>query len=219
MPTFAFSVTVSGLTNEPEQLTRLFTEAFTIVPSEIDGVFSMSVFISASSSEDAVHRFDCHMQEVTPEISIVRLDEDLVSTTEIAERVDASRETVRLWATGRRRQGFPAHRIVLTGGVKLWAWADVYEWLAKLAKISPEEPRPLSTDCVDWYNGHLVTRRREPIAAKSDFSPDWEPAAHLSGVDAVWPMIAKSHRHFHYEVTPGICGPRMDWLGLAFHGR
>lgn len=173
MPTFAFAATVSGLTNEPEQLTRLYAEEFTLVPSEIDGVTSIVAVLDAQSSEDAVHRFDCHLQSATPEITIIRLDEDLVSTTEIAQRVGASRETVRLWAAGKRREGFPPHRLVLTGGLKLWAWADVFPWLLEAGRLEPEEPRPLTVDCIDWYNGHLVTRRREPLAAGADFSSDW----------------------------------------------
>ena len=221
MPTFAFSATVSGLTNEPEQLTRLFSEALTVVPSEIDGVFSMDVHVDASSSEDAIHRFDCHLQTATPEITVVRLDEDLISTTEIAERAGAHRETARLWTTGKRREGFPAHRTILMGGVKLWAWADVHQWLEQIGKVDADEPRPLSTESVDWYNGQLVTRRREPMLATTyvAFSPDWEPLPSTAQIETSWPAVSKSHRDLYYSVSSELKVTPANWSHLVSHDR
>lgn len=193
LPTFGFTASVTGLTNEPDQLTRLFTEKMTLVPSETDGAFSITAYVDASSSEDAVHALDCHLQEATPEISMQRIDEDLVTATEISVRLgNVTRETVRLWSQGKRRAGFPAHRLILSGGTKLWVWADVHAWLEASGLVDTNEPRPLATDCVDWYNGHLVTRRREPLVAKTEFAPDWEVGGSIKSFAVAWAGIKPS---------------------------
>lgn len=58
------------------------------------------------------------------------IDDELVDLTEIAERVERSRETVRLWALGKRGRGdFPLPSGALPGSVKIWEWEAVNTWL------------------------------------------------------------------------------------------
>ena len=68
----------------------------------------------------------------SPKIRIKRFDLDLVSLSQIAERLDVTREAVRLWASGKRRDGFPTP-FTSAGQSLLWAWSEVFDWL------SPEE--------------------------------------------------------------------------------
>ncbi|WP_144127758.1 hypothetical protein [Catellatospora sichuanensis] len=71
------------------------------------------------------------------------VDQDLVNTSDIAQRFGVKRETVRTWVEGTRGPGhFPAS--VGSPGVgdrsrRIWRWADVYEWLHSYYKFEEEE--------------------------------------------------------------------------------
>ncbi len=65
-------------------------------------------------------------------LTVVRVEPDeLVSAAEIAERVGLSRETIRLYAMGRRGPGtFPPPAARLRSRSPLYRWTDVAPWLA-----------------------------------------------------------------------------------------
>lgn len=163
MPTFAFSATVTGLNLEDDsQLDALFHEEIVLVPGEIDGVVSISVEIDADSGETAIATFTRHLNERVPDVTVTRIDEDLVNTSEIAMRLDVNRETVRLWSTGARGEAdFPAHRCIV-GQQKLWTWAAVYAWAQVCSRLPEDEPQPLDTNCVDWFNGTRIAHASRP---------------------------------------------------------
>jgi hypothetical protein len=69
-----------------------------------------------------------------PHTCIHRVDRDLVSIADIANRVGVSREAVRLWSVGGRGPGmFPTPTGSVGGGAKgatkVWLWGDVNAWL------------------------------------------------------------------------------------------
>jgi hypothetical protein len=56
--------------------------------------------------------------------------DNMVTLAQIAERAGVSREAVRLWATGQRRNGgFPAPDFKTPAGEKIWDWQAVSSWL------------------------------------------------------------------------------------------
>jgi len=78
--------------------------------------------------------------EGVPGISVLRVEpDDLVTQAEIAERLDRSREGIRLLAAGHRGKGtFPAPVSHLRARSRLWRWSDVARWAGL---FSPEEER------------------------------------------------------------------------------
>jgi len=70
-----------------------------------------------------------------PRATLVEIDQDLVSTSDIAHRVGVSREAVRLWVDGRRGPGDFPPPAGSPGSSKVWRWARVAEWLARNYKI------------------------------------------------------------------------------------
>lgn len=72
------------------------------------------------------------IEEAYPDARICRLDRDLVSTTDIADRINADRETVRKWVVGERGGGtpFPPPVGVVSRGHRIWEWSAVHRWLA-----------------------------------------------------------------------------------------
>lgn len=159
MPTFAISVTVSGLNLDNDQQTDRLHEAapFALVMSETDRVTTLDAEIDAPSGEEALRIFVAFLRQQDSQITIDRLSEDLVNTTEIAVRLDALRETVRTWVQGSRGPAdFPPHRMVLPGGQKLWAWSTVYAWAEVHGRVPVDTPTPIDVACVDWFNANLA---------------------------------------------------------------
>jgi hypothetical protein len=166
---YGFAVRVVGLdlTNEV-QIESLDNELITIIPSVSDGIQSLDVVVEAPSPKAAWQAFEHYLDEHAPEISIRRVDLDLVTLAEIAERLNVSRETVRLWSKGARRENFPTS-FATAGSTLLWTWADVTTWAA------PDNTFvPLPTQFVERINGLLARQslmradgwKTEPIRSR-----------------------------------------------------
>lgn len=104
-------------------------------------------------------------------LSVVRVeDEPLVTTTEIARRTNRSRETIRLYAVGKRGPGgFPPPL-----GGQLYRWPDVAAWFAA-NEIYPADENPHAQD-VEKINHVLALRplvatQRELVALWKDVQP------------------------------------------------
>lgn len=102
--------------------------------SAMNGVFTVTVY-----------SFDEHGSKIDRAIKLARAvtelgadpeacDPDLVDLNEISERVERSHEAVRLWSTGQRRPDppFPQPLFALSGGVRLWTWSSVNDWLLQV---------------------------------------------------------------------------------------
>lgn len=90
--------------------------------------------------------------------------EELVTLLDIAQRVDMSREAVRLWATGQRGPGdFPAPVLTTTGGERLWDWREVSRWL----RHRPELEMFAETSHI-MVTANLVLRARAALVSEPD---------------------------------------------------
>lgn len=162
MATYGFAAVVTGLDVEDfDQLDRLFTEDFDIAPGDMDGVTTLEVEVEASSGEEALKIFHDHICKIE-DVTIERIDEDLVNTSEIAVRLDVSRETPRTWANQANDVGipFPKHRTVVGSPGKpqrLWCWADVYAWVQATGRADLDHlPVPPDSAAVTWFNAQLL---------------------------------------------------------------
>lgn len=160
---YSFAIHVLGLDFEDEaQLLLLDDEAVTVVPAALDGLITLNVILAADSPMDAWRQFMVFCEQRVPSVTITRVDLDLVSIPQIAERSGVARETVRLWARGLRREGFPAP-FTSAGQSLLWAWSDVFGWLSTVAAL--DEPVPLPVAAIERINGDLAERRVRRAAA------------------------------------------------------
>lgn len=84
----------------------------------------------ASSLEEAVISAikDVKSAALDAEIASVA-PENLVTESEIAKRLNKSRQTVSLWIKGERRQSFPHPVMRLSEKSPLWNWSEVCVWL------------------------------------------------------------------------------------------
>jgi len=124
--TFEFTIAVLGLDLDSEfHNAGLECLDYVAVAGRTAGIVQVDVEITSESAASAVERAvgDLLGLNVTPR----RIELDLVNTSDIAERLGKNRETVRLWAQGERRGGFPAAYAIISAS-PVWAWADVHEW-------------------------------------------------------------------------------------------
>lgn len=158
------ALVVSGVRlGDPESLMRIAANdtLSELSWSSVDG--RVQVIVRTDEGRDPVaHACEvAHMVEhALPGARAERVDEDLVTATEIAERSGLSREMVRLLASGRRGPGgFPQHRMSVGGGtrgpLRAWAWAEVAAWLAEHYELRQEHllPTPAQTAAL---NAHLL---------------------------------------------------------------
>lgn len=160
---YGFAIHMLGLDFEDEAtLLVLDDEEITVVPSTSDGLLTLYVILAADSPMEAWREFTAFCEQRAPRISITRVDLDLVSISQIAERSGVARETARLWSRGLRREGFPAP-FTSAGQSLLWAWSDVFCWLSSSAEL--DEPVPLPVAAMERINGDLAERRVQRTAA------------------------------------------------------
>lgn len=73
---------------------------------------------------------------------VIGLDFDLVNTTDVADRIGRTRQTVRQYVDGLRGPGrFPAP-LGSPGGVRVWDWGSVNEWLRAFDQSGDPEYHP-----------------------------------------------------------------------------
>jgi len=166
---YEFSVHVAGLDIEDEsQLTQLSDEQITVVPFTSDGLLMLAVEMTAESPQSALSEFEFFLNAHSPEIRIKRIDLDLVSLSQIAQRLAVSREAVRLWASGQRRQGFPGP-FTSAGQSLLWTWSEVFDWLTPEETYGAAHPLPL--DLIERMNGSFAQDRTTTALGGRSGSP------------------------------------------------
>lgn len=106
------------------------------------GLGILTVFVDAG--QDVVHAVTdaAHLVSTKiPGVVVVRVHPDLVTASEIAQRVGVSREAVRKW-THSTKVTFPVQFDNLGAGQKVWRWVEVVTWLKASKQIDMDEDLP-----------------------------------------------------------------------------
>lgn len=156
MNAYQFALTVADFDLD-DDFQNAAIEAFDYVAvvGRTAGITQVDVEIEAESAERALARVIADLRGIG--VTTRRVDLDLVNTSEIADRLGKSRETVRLWSTGGRRQGFPTPYAVVADS-QVWAWSDVYNWATENG-VEVEDVKPIPVDVAESFTG-AVTRAR-----------------------------------------------------------
>ena len=107
--------------------------------AHIDGLALMTVYVEDGQPIAAtVIEVTRMLANAIPGALAVRVHPDLVSTSEIAQRIGVSREAVRKWTMNPRRQ-FPLHFDTIGADQRVWRWMEVAEWLWKVKGIDTDD--------------------------------------------------------------------------------
>ena len=151
-----YSVIADVVWFDPDDLATLEALSrapFPLVPQWVGSVASVGAEIKAENPESALSAFTDIVAGAG--LEVVRFDLGLMSISDIAEELEVSRETARLWATGQRRDGFPP-RFAHVGQSQVWAWSEVYEWATRHGFDLGASPQPIPLAAIERCNGELA---------------------------------------------------------------
>ena len=105
------------------------------------GLLYMEFSRTAPSLADAILTAIQDVRKSKIGAEVIRVDDfDLVTPSEIARRINRSRQMVHQYINGQRGPGgFPPPECHLAKGSPLWAWCAVSSWLAQNDIVRPEE--------------------------------------------------------------------------------
>jgi predicted DNA-binding transcriptional regulator AlpA len=113
----------------------------------------------APSLEEAVISAVSDVESATVNATVTNVaPEDWVTESEIAKRLEMTRQTVSLWIKGERRKSFPKPVMKLADKSPLWKWREIAEWLYKNKLIQGEE---LVINAAFFENVNAVLQERD----------------------------------------------------------
>jgi predicted DNA-binding transcriptional regulator AlpA len=132
----------------------------------VDGV-GYADFVRAGDSFGEAVRSAIQQVESVPGLKVIRVEpDDLVTMSEIAERMGRTRESVRLLIRGARGPGgFPPPVSHLKSRSRFWRWSDVSAWASR---IGLEELETRQAQLVAAINAALILRDKSPKLGFAD---------------------------------------------------
>lgn len=163
METYTVSLLLANVDLTDAVLDLLFATIEDAVPSSMNGVVKLTAPVDASDDGTAAFHLIAQVQAVLPQSIPVRLDQDLVSIPDIAERTDRSRESVRLLVDGKRGPGqFPAPVGTVGDAIRVWPWAVVLDWFRDALNEDLGE-RGVSPEAAALVDACLAGKRLPPL--------------------------------------------------------
>jgi hypothetical protein len=132
---------------------------------EAGDVTTVRATISGPGPGAAVSELVERVRRAVPTAVPLRVDQDLVSVSDIAQRLGRTRESVRLLVDGKRGSGrFPPATEIVGDGIRVWPWSVVLEWSDKVLGVDLGENGvpPLTAAVLDVS---FATRRSPELAS------------------------------------------------------
>jgi hypothetical protein len=156
MSEYEFSLVMAGGLEEEATLEALFEAGCDDATlGQVDGVGYADFIREAPTFGEAV-RSAIEQVESVPGLRVVRLEpDDLVTMSEIADRLGRSRESIRLLISGARGPGgFPPPVSHLKARNRLWRWSNVAAW----ARRHDPGAEPIGASAIAAINAALTLR-------------------------------------------------------------
>ena len=133
----------------------------------IDGIGYGEFIREASTFADAVMSAIRQVESVAS-LRVMHIEpDDIVTMTDIAERLERTRESVRLLIAGQRGPGsFPPPISHSRERSRLWRWSDVAEWLGQIEPEEEESARFMAAVNAALELRHRLDQMTDEIAAK-----------------------------------------------------
>jgi hypothetical protein len=134
------------------------------VLSQAGGATTVRATLRAPGPAAAVSALVERVKKTVPTAVALRVDQDLVSVSDIAQRIGRTRESARLLVDAKRGPGnFPPPIGVVGDGIRVWPWSVVLEWSDKVLGVDLGENGvpPLTAAVLDVG---FATRRSPELA-------------------------------------------------------
>lgn len=139
--TYQFTLVLKNVNEKTNDLEDSFFEAGCddALINYRNGAVYLEFDREASSLEEAVISAIKDIQTSSVDAEVVSVaPENFVTESEIAKRLNKSRQTVSLWIKGQRRNSFPFPVMRLTEKSPLWKWNEVCAWLYENKLVDKE---------------------------------------------------------------------------------
>ncbi len=103
--------------------------------SSSEGVTTAEATVSAESEADGVTTVIEIVAAASPDATLLRLTDPLVTIGDIAAEAGVTRQAVRNWALGTRHSGFPRPLAIVGDGVRVWRQAEADAWLTSAVNL------------------------------------------------------------------------------------
>lgn len=165
MNSYEFSWVVEGLdladNTLMEQLYRLYDG---VVAHSTAGLVTVTLLVDAPTAEDALMTSLDTFRRHLPEVTVLRMDHDLVDIDEIAYRIGRHSFQVRdLLTNPDTTVTPPTPETVLATGQPLWRWSEIVEWLQDLDADSDDTnfsdlhaTTPIDRHTATLFDAHLT---------------------------------------------------------------
>jgi predicted DNA-binding transcriptional regulator AlpA len=155
---FIIEILFEGLAQD-DSLDEALAEVgvITAEPADADSLRLTAAVVGQNAVQAAVS-FISDVMAAAPGARPIMAERDLVNTTDIADRCGVSREAVRNWVKGRRRQGRFPREVGSPGGQKVWEWGSVSAWLELNLRIGDGLLYPTHAEFAD-IDAHIKNVR------------------------------------------------------------
>lgn len=168
MIAYNFTLVLSGISQVSEDLDTLADAIFEAGCDDATLCFRNSIAYlefdrEATTFREAVIAAIQQVETINDVIKVERIEpDDLVTASEIARRINKSREYIRLLIDGKRGKGdFPLPISGISNKSLLWSWVNVTQWLQQNQLID-EESVKIAQDIADF--NHLLFYRKDESA-------------------------------------------------------
>jgi len=165
MSAYRLNIVFSGVDFDDDDMFDALAELSNVTWRSQGRYAFATAVIDAPSALKAADLVTQQVAKLVPSARPIRLDDDLVSISDVAGRVGVTREAVRNWANGIRHANFPLPRGVVGDGIKVWAWADVSVWLRDNLALGDAEGFPSAHDSALINALFAGAGRRQSVAA------------------------------------------------------
>lgn len=231
MSAFRLHVLFTGIDFDDDQVFAALSRLDHVDWMEVRGSVIAVAAIEASSATAAAERLVADVTATVPGARPLRLDPELVSVADIAARVGVSREAVRHWAKGSRRDaGFPPPVGSIGAASKptyVWEWAPVNAWLADNLGLGDEFRYPTALEAAEIDVRLMTWAPAAPTRVHG--KEEWKPAELVDAphlwfderrigvmIDAQRELerITKAHPHVRHGPWT-VCGGEETMLGVG----
>jgi predicted DNA-binding transcriptional regulator AlpA len=159
MPIHEFSVIATGLDPTDPAFERRFFEAGCedAMVSFQRGHIIVDFAREAVSIIDALHSAQRDVERAGAVVERIEPD-PLVSLSDMAERTGMTRQAITNYASGQRREDFPAPIARVTSTSPLWDWAEAAAWFGQLGVLPADDV--VQARAVADANRELARHRR-----------------------------------------------------------
>ncbi len=132
MTAYTMTLVIENLADTKETLDALSAEFSDVSIRTEGGVAYVTGTSEGTSQKTAGQAFTRGFKTMFPEAVMLRLDQDLVSVAEIAQRSGQDVDSVRSLIDGTEGPGgFPIPIGVVADGIAIWPWSSVAKWLTE----------------------------------------------------------------------------------------